>query len=772
MKKMTFTFLVMAVHAITPSLAQTALKMGTTGGPAGNGPVTTAQSVTLIDAGTGTAYSPAVTATYSLSNQQFGPGLVEGMPAASAINFAGDPNGTANTPILASALYELMNAFGGASNAMFTACNSCTAGAGVIATTNTGAISFFNCTDALISSNTVNLQALNARVYYGDLTISFNRPVSNPVLQIVGVGGQRSSTIGGINYDLGFTTEFDLVGTAVTLVRLSGNTAFTVSSTQITNTATWYGNSSAGAVLNGVTRFSASGSVVARGTNISSITLRMYMRGDGGRISNASGTVVPAGTANGNTVYPAWSLGATNPWAVASTTVAGDGLLIGVSMQRPIVISGSVFNDPNGGNVNNSTGTTNAVPAGMFANLLDAAGNVVTSVSIPTTGAYSFPAIFEGNSYSIQVSTGAGTQGAPPPPLVLPTGWVATGEFTGTPNTGSDGTINSTSAAFTAGTADIVNVNFGMQRTPESAVNAQTVGNPAGNVNVTVLPAWFTTSNVGANPNTLDYDGGTVNSIRITGFPTNTTSITINGIQYTSGTWPAGGVTIPYTPGIGPTQPILIDPVNGSTGTAVIPFVSIDNAGAADPTPGSVTLQLFIILPVKLESFTVVKDGSTAIVKWQVSEELNLAGYEIEFSTDGVSYNPIGAIAATNAGSYFFTHNSPVKGINYYRLKSNDRDGRSARSDVRIVTFGRDGAITVYPNPASDVVNILFSRDLRNKPVTVRILAADGRLVMTQQLLPQGQRVTVNTSNLTTGRYVVHTQTGDEESGTIIEVIR
>ncbi len=155
------------------------------------------------------------------------------------------------------------------------------------------------------------------------------------------------------------------------------------------------------------------------------------------------------------------------------------------------------------------------------------------SVPVNTDGTYSFPSVFEGN-YTVSLSTVLGTVGATAPAVALPAGWVSTGEFNGTPNTGNDGTVNGTSATFTVATTAVTNINFGIEQPPTPGTfTAAPVVNPGGTTNATVAATSFS----GTDPS-----GGTITSLRITAFPSNATSITINGTTYTSGTFPVGGV--------------------------------------------------------------------------------------------------------------------------------------------------------------------------------------------------------------------------------------
>jgi hypothetical protein len=306
--------------------AQTTLKMGALGGPSGSGPATTNKTVTLYENGT-TAYTPTLTVTYSLTNQQYGPGSVEGITTASMMNFGGDLNTSSNTAIGTRAFYTTMNAISNPTNSMFKTCVNCS---NSIDVTKDNAISFFNCTDAFLNATTgTNAKALNARIYTGDLTITFNQPVTNPVLQIVGLGGTTTVTKSGKNYDLGFSTEFDLIGTNVVLNKIAGNNQLNITPTQITNNATWLGAASQGLASNGITRYAASGSVVATGTGITSISFKVFVKGDGGRVNNGTSVVTPdAG------LTPIWSFGNSNSFNIASG-VSGDLMLFGVSVTKP-----------------------------------------------------------------------------------------------------------------------------------------------------------------------------------------------------------------------------------------------------------------------------------------------------------------------------------------------------------------------------------------------------------------------------------------------------
>ncbi len=165
--------------------------------------------------------------------------------------------------------------------------------------------------------------------------------------------------------------------------------------------------------------------------------------------------------------------------------------------------------------------------------------------------------------------------------LLLPANWTNTGEDC-CDNVGSDGTVNGIVTVVT-GTTNVTNANFGIEQLPNSGFNIQpTQPNPGGTTLVTVPAAAFS----GTDP-----DGGTITAIRITAFPADVTSIVINGTilygSHFSCWWRNSANKCNRTADTN----ITVDPANADR-VVVIHYVTIDNAGKEDPTPGSVTYHL------------------------------------------------------------------------------------------------------------------------------------------------------------------------------------
>lgn len=476
-----------------------------------------------------------------------------------------------------------------------------------------------------------------------------------------------------------------------------------------------------------------------------------------------------------------------------NTTDAGNGgldLMSGNSFARATTnfdilaqtLSGKVWNDVNGNGIddgaseanisgtNASSGGSIAAGSNLYVNIV-VGGMVVAVVPVNADGTYTYNGMLPNMAYTLTLTSTPGTVGSTVSPS-SPSGWANTSDNqNGVIDASTVGQVAFTSPYGTDAQPNVINQDFGLQQVPQSAVNSQVIGvNPGGTVNTTVNPSWFQTSNVGANPNTQDYSGGTVNSIRITAFPSNATSITINGTTYTSATWPPAGVTVPAPGGV-PSQPITVDPVNGIV-NVVIPFAAIDNAGAEDPTPGSVTLQYIAVLPVKLLSFSAAIAGHALTVRWVVAEEINTKQYTLQQSTDGRTWTDVYNRNAENLRTYSSSIPVSGSGLQYYRLRITDNGGYTAYSETVSVYNTDVQELSVYPNPVSDLLKISFPPSAIGKPGTISITGSDMRLLFSKTVKSIFATEAIAVTALPRGMYVLKIAVQDEITYKKIQVLR
>jgi hypothetical protein len=165
-------------------------------------------------------------------------------------------------------------------------------------------------------------------------------------------------------------------------------------------------------------------------------------------------------------------------------------------------------------------------------------------------------------------------------------------------------------------------------------------------------------------------------------------------------------------------------------------------------------------IPVDLRSFTATRNGSINQLTWITEQEQNSSRFVIEHSTDGRSFNPIAEVTAAGNSStaitYNYTHTTPIRGVNYYRLRLIDRDNSFRYSPIRSVRNEGLANVSVYPNPVKAALSVSIEAD---KAITGQVVITDlnGRQVYTRtvNLVQGGNLLPVNTSALQAGTYIL-----------------
>ncbi|MCP9751987.1 hypothetical protein [Ferruginibacter sp. HRS2-29] len=110
------------------------------------------------------------------------------------------------------------------------------------------------------------------------------------------------------------------------------------------------------------------------------------------------------------------------------------------------------------------------------------------------------------------------------------------------------------------------------------------------------------------------------------------------------------------------------------------------------------------VLPVTITSIEAERRTDKTIeVKWKVENEINIATYTVERSSDGRFFAGISTIAATNLFAYLQVDTKPLITDNYYRIKIVSGNGKITYSSiVKVASKISTGSISVYPNPVED----------------------------------------------------------------------
>lgn len=222
------------------------------------------------------AYTPTTTVSYTVTNSVYNTATYSGQSGANKPELTMGAAGDA-TNVTAENILRPLNAIGGGQDQMFAASlqnapsgcvngSACSSTNGGISAANNYGVAMFLMTRGLSLASASS----NSRIKMGTIQVTFNRPVTNPILQAAGMG----ATVG----SLGFAAEFTLTGsnlsTLPVMSRLAGSKELTVSGNNIVNNASKITATSGSG--------GASGSVYIKGKGITSLTFDIYVRGDGG----------------------------------------------------------------------------------------------------------------------------------------------------------------------------------------------------------------------------------------------------------------------------------------------------------------------------------------------------------------------------------------------------------------------------------------------------------------------------------------------------------
>jgi hypothetical protein len=98
-----------------------------------------------------------------------------------------------------------------------------------------------------------------------------------------------------------------------------------------------------------------------------------------------------------------------------------------------------------------------------------------------------------------------------------------------------------------------------------------------------------------------------------------------------------------------------------------------------------------VVLPVKLQSFVVKPAANKIQVSWTTSNEFACDYFEVERSSNGLTFEQIAKVQANNQANLFtykMLDDHPLTGKNFYRLKLIDLDGSFTYSQVLMVDGG------------------------------------------------------------------------------------
>ena len=215
---------------------------------------------------------------------------------------------------------------------------------------------------------------------------------------------------------------------------------------------------------------------------------------------------------------------------------------------------------------------------------------------------------------------------------------------------------------------------------------------------------------------------------------------------------PQSVISLSASPALGNISPTAIDPgyIIGNVCGFIVPITLIDFKGTYNTATGS------------------------SLLLWSTATELNSKVFMIERSNDGgSSFSTIGSVNSRGTSNtvmqYQYPDKNPPNGINLYRLKEIDLDGKFQYSNiVSIEVKRREGVIySLYPVPAKNY-SFLYSSETTTKMVDISIIDALGKIIKQQRsYIDNTQPAKLDLSSISPGIYFVRIVSAKNQSTTI-----
>ncbi|HRN91158.1 MAG TPA: T9SS type A sorting domain-containing protein [Ferruginibacter sp.] len=218
--------------------------------------------------------------------------------------------------------------------------------------------------------------------------------------------------------------------------------------------------------------------------------------------------------------------------------------------------------------------------------------------------------------------------------------------------------------------------------------------------------------------------------------------------------------------------PFLATPADSGVYFRVIVATTADNLhNECSYTDGSVrmvsVINCGVVLSARFNRFHGELVNRRSHLKWQVSDEAQISGYEIEKSYDGVQFNRIGNVAALHRQPALYTYvdDEAVQGDVFYRIKMYNEEQLYSYSNIITLGDTRTFQLLYIENPISNQLKgeLIVPEDA---PVTISLFNTKGNRVMLKKMEFQTglNNFSIDAGvYLPAGIYIIHMQMGNQQ---------
>ena len=169
-------------------------------------------------------------------------------------------------------------------------------------------------------------------------------------------------------------------------------------------------------------------------------------------------------------------------------------------------------------------------------------------------------------------------------------------------------------------------------------------------------------------------------------------------------------------------------------------------------------------LPVELLAFEVKNQQNSVHVNWTTASEVNTDYFVVQKSIQGGEWNDIGTKKASGDlfthTNYFLVDNHLLSGVQYYRLKIMDKDGKFEYSPVRSINIKRNSSFELHPTVTNQTLTVNIKNE-SDRPGMIEIVNISSGLVVLSLQNPQDQgEFKIDVSGLINGTYLLTYKNG------------
>ncbi len=179
------------------------------------------------------------------------------------------------------------------------------------------------------------------------------------------------------------------------------------------------------------------------------------------------------------------------------------------------------------------------------------------------------------------------------------------------------------------------------------------------------------------------------------------------------------------------------------------------------------------ILPVTWLSFVAEKALNNIVnLQWMITNQINNDHYDVERSTNGISFTNIGSVVSNNSTqgtiTYNFIDKQPIAGTIYYRIKQVDKDGKYSYSIVQTVTVGNNEAALWQVYPTISTNGNSSALHLKGDVGKIQVILTDisGKIIyqVVNNTTSTGQQINIPLNNCAKGIYMLKIITDKAQS--------